>query len=684
MSRRLLNVVYSWLNVLSGHRPATGAVVGILLAHGALLAWAASRHSPTWDELGHLVAGISHWQFGAFDVYRVNPPLVRMVGSLPVLLAQPKTDWGRYDATPGSRPEWQLSTDFAAANRMRTLWLIVLARWACIPFSLIGAWFCFRWARELYGQTSGILAALLWCFDPNILAHAQLITTDAAAAALGLVAAYSFWRWLQCPGWNRALLAGMALGLAELTKYTWIVLFGLWPLLWLAWNHLHARQPFRCHAAGQAMQLLVILLLSLYVINTGYGFEGSFKRLAKYEFVSKMFAGVSGSFQNPPEFRNRFSETWLGFLPVPLPKNYVMGIDSQRADFERRFQVYLAGEWHRGGSWYYYLYALAIKLPLGTWLLFLLALLVTLRGQPYAASWQEELVLLAPLSMVFLLVSWQTGVQYLRYALPLFPFAFVWISKVARAFEFGWARSARPTTLPRQEEIESDLCSLVKSEADPAAVPLPPPGPSPNSEGTSSPSAPVGRKRKGTPKDVWVHRVIAILAAGALVWSVASSLWIYPHSLSYFNELVGGPRGGPRHLLDSNIDWGQDLLYLKRWLDRHPGVTLAGLAYWGSYPATLAGLPETPPPPPGPSTESSSARRTVAAGNGWSGLEPVGPRPGWYALSVNNIYSRDQQYRYFLEFEPVGMAGYSIYIYHITLEEANRLRRELGLPEVPQ
>ncbi len=49
---------------------------------------------------------------------------------------------------------------------------------------------------------------------------------------------------------------------------------------------------------------------------------------------------------------------------------------------------------------------------------------------------------------------------------------------------------------------------------------------------------------------------------------------------------------------------------------------------------------------------------------------------------MNNIYSRDRQYRYFLNFEPVAMAGYSIYIYHITLDEANQVRRELGLKEL--
>lgn len=56
--------------------------------------------------------------------------------------------------------------------------------------------------------------------------------------------------------------------------------------------------------------------------------------------------------------------------------------------------------------------------------------------------------------------------------------------------------------------------------------------------------------------------------------------------------------------------------------------------------------------------------------------------PGWYAVSVNEVFWRSRQYRYFLRFEPVAMAGYSIYIYHITVDDANRVRREVGLPEV--
>ena len=120
------------------------------------------------------------------------------------------------------------------------------------------------------------------------------------------------------------------------------------------------------------------------------------------------------------------------------------------------------------------------------------------------------------------------------------------------------------------------------------------------------------------------------------------------------------------------------MFFLKKWLDKHSDVKLDGLAFDNSYPATLAGIPETPRPPTGFSPELHPIRGTGADFS----LDERGPRPGWYALSVNYIYSREREYRYFLNFRPVALAGYSIYIYKIELDEANRVRKDLGLPEL--
>jgi len=81
--------------------------------------------------------------------------------------------------------------------------------------------------------------------------------------------------------------------------------------------------------------------------------------------------------------------------------------------------------------------------------------------------------------------------------------------------------------------------------------------------------------------------------------------------------------------------------------------------------------------------------------------ESFGPHPGWYAIDVDYLHSTNDavvdahgdlqhptfegmNYQYFLSFHPVAMAGYSIYIYDISIDEANRVRGELGLPELPK
>jgi hypothetical protein len=136
------------------------------------------------------------------------------------------------------------------------------------------------------------------------------------------------------------------------------------------------------------------------------------------------------------------------------------------------------------------------------------------------------------------------------------------------------------------------------------------------------------------------------------------------------DALAAGPRNGPRHLLDSNIDWGQDLFYLEDWYLSHPEARPMKVAYFGCYPLEKTKIESAGLPPIGPDDEHTSARTDTAA---------CGPLPGWYTLSVNEIYGQSQQYRYFLNFEPVAMAGYSIYIYHITRDDADRVRREIGL-----
>lgn len=585
-------------------------LAGLLGVHAVLLGYTSYVTSPVEQEPAHLIAGYSNWQLGKFHIFHVNPPLVRSVAALPVLLLSPTYDRVKFDRQLHGREERALGSAFLADNQAAARQLLVVARWACISFSLVGAYFCWRMATTFYGSSAGFTALILWCFSPYILGHGATIVPDVAAAALGLAAVDCFWRWLKTPLWTLAMVAGAVLGVAELTKFTLLVLYPVLSILWLSYRRLEPSPLPRREWVRQGGMLATLFLVSVYVINSGYLFEGTFTRLGDFHFRTSLFTGRDSLESVPLDGGNRFAGTWLSELPVPLPANMVQGIDTQRCDFERGMPSYLAGQRSEHGWWYYYVCALALKVPLGMWCLMGLAAVTTIfRSSP--TPLRDELVILVPGLAILLFVSSQNGFSvHSRYALPALPFFIVWASKVAGVVQSG----------------------------------------------------PFSRAR--------IAPALAVITA--LAWSVTSSLWVYPHSISYFNELAGGPKNGGAYLLDSNIDWGQDVLYLNAWLGEHHEVDFDGVAIDCYCAGDVEGIAAKPSPPPGP-TEDHVPHK---------GTNRSGPRPGWYALGVNYLYQSDSQYSYFLRCKPIASAGYSIYIYHITLDEANRVRRELGMQPI--
>jgi Dolichyl-phosphate-mannose-protein mannosyltransferase len=612
-------------------------LVLLLGGHGLLLVDCLRANFVTIDEAAHIPAGISHWETADYSLYRVNPPIPRMLAVLPVLPMAPTKAGLVPDRRPGARNEWPVAARFALDNTSCYLDLVRRARFAGIAWSLLGACLIFSWARELYGEFAGVLGMTIWCFGPNLLAYAPLVIPDVPATVAGLAATYAFWHYLRAPSWRRASIAGVLLGVAQLTKFTLVLLYLVWPLLWLLF-----RLPAGCRESGADgsppgqdrappekedtrllrlfAQGVLIALLSLFIINLGYEFQGTGCRLGDIPFISESFTGQR---LDALQANNRFGSGWLGLVPTPLPEDYLRGIDVQRQAFERSWETkpsYLAGLWREKGWWYYYLYALAVKVPLGFWALILWGLVLTLSSHPASAGWRDELALWLPAVAVLALVSSQTGFnRHLRYVLPAFPFVIISTSKVA--------------------------CFLRRS-----------------------------------------HWPVGILACGLLAWGTASSLSVRPHYLSYFNELAGGPAHGHDHLLSSNIDWGQDLLFLKQWLSEHAEARPIGLAYFNLIDARVAGI-DYVFPPLGP---------VAALPSDPAALLQLGPQPGYFAVSVeyvrgsNNVMPCDGKggtvslpphaLEYFREFKPIAKAGYSIFIYHITLEQANRVRRKYGLP----
>ena len=166
-----------------------------------------------------------------------------------------------------------------------------------------------------------------------------------------------------------ALASGTLLGIAQLTKFTLLLLYLAWPLIWLGdyFSKVPGDRPrLRATVCRHGS---IMLAISVLTINAGYGFQDTCLPLGDFGFVSRMFAGEPppevGFFYSEGPSGNRFRGTWLERITVPLPADYVYGFDLQRRDFEAGFESYLAGEWRHHGWWYYYLYAMAVKVPLG-------------------------------------------------------------------------------------------------------------------------------------------------------------------------------------------------------------------------------------------------------------------------------------------------------------------------------
>lgn len=158
---------------------------------------------------------------------------------------------------------------------------------------------------------------------------------------------------------------------------------------------------------------------------------------------------------------------------------------------------------------------------------------------------------------------------------------------------------------------------------------------------------------------VWARRGRSGVALSlALLWLAVGTLRIAPDFLAYFNILGGGPDNGWRALVDSNLDWGQDLGRLATWLKEH-GVEQVWLSYFGEarpayYGLNYVGLPSYPPRLMDPAAQPTSLRE---------------PAPGVYAISATNVqgvlFNDHDLFAWFRARPPIAKIGYSIFIYEV-------------------
>lgn len=431
------------------------------LAIGALVCivspiWWLQVERSAWcnDESAHIPAGLYHLETGRMDAYRVNPPLPRMLSAIPLVFDRPKIDW-HYSKSPFVRSEYQFAHQWIPDNASDLKRYLILARCSTLLFFIVGVVVIAQWTRRLYGPTAAWVATLLWSLNPDIITHSAVAAPDLAASASGLLAGYLYWDWLGRKHrpfpWNLAA----SVAFAVLCKFSWIFLFPALPLFTVLYDS--TRKPLddevdiqEAHdpnvvlpwrgtlfkslnfKIADSLRLLFSYSFSVLLINWCYGFDGTGTELGDFEFISQ---SLGGNNQGMGLTGNRFADSIWGRIPMPLPAEMLRGIDYLKWEFENGMECYLNGVWQHRGWWYFYLYAIAVKMPIGYLVLICLGVAsFVLDGVRNSIKDKLECLPLLIAVAFVALISSQTGfTHHVRYVLPAYGFLFIVAARFVRS-----------------------------------------------------------------------------------------------------------------------------------------------------------------------------------------------------------------------------------------------------------
>jgi hypothetical protein len=355
------------------------------------------------------------WKTADFGLNPEHPPLVKLLATLPVLgdklwVPPLKGIDFKSEAILGGR-DWLERNDGGSQRlvfRMRlTAALLAIALSQVVFFA----------AREWFGTSAALVALTLTVFDPNILAHSGLVTTDVGAALFFLASVYAFYRYVKQPTLLRLGIAGIVLGLLLATKHSGVLLVPMLLAL-IGWEIAIAPKGARARLALRLSgAFAVMVLLAVGVLWAFYGFRYAARpaglqlipTLAVYQQdVSGFYGGVIG---------------WFARLHL-LPESYLMGLVDIRQS-ARLFPSFVLGNWYPHGVWWYFPAAISIKTTLGLMTLVLLAgYAIATRKLGKGLDHARALVYLLFPGAAYLATAMLSGMNIgIRHVLPLYPLA---------------------------------------------------------------------------------------------------------------------------------------------------------------------------------------------------------------------------------------------------------------------
>ena len=557
--------------------------------------------SVTMDEVAHLPAGYSYLTQKDMRLNPEHPPLIKDLAAIPLLFIKNIKFPSEIDAWQKDiNGQWVFGYNFLYHSGNPVDKMIFWGRIPMILILVLLGFYVFKWTKELFGNKAALLALFLFSFSPTFLAHGRLVTTDVGAATGVFIATYYFIKFLKNSSRKNLIFAGLALGFAQLLKFSVILLFPFFGILIFVWaiinskNFKNALKIFIIYC----LRFVAILAVCFLLIGVVYQYHVWNYPPERQVQDAKVFLSAYPDFIQKPIL-------WAADKPALRPyAQYFTGLFMvfHRAAFGNT--TYFLGEVSNLGWKNYFPIVYLIKEPLSFHILTLIALLYAawkikkpfwVKPFSRAKNWIKDhfpecsmLAFIGLYWVVSLTSNLNIGVRHL---LPIFPFTILLVSATA----ISWLKSP-------------------------------------------------------------FLKLKSIFLAGLLLWQAISVISIYPHFLAYFNELAGGPNQGYIYTVDSNLDWGQDLKRLKKWVDEK-GIDKIYVDYFGGGDAEYY-LKEKYAPWWGQRKPEELPRGSYLA---ISATLLQGGR----GIPVPSLNQPSGEYRWLDEYQPIIMIGYSIFVYYI-------------------
>ena len=395
------------------------AVIVLLTVQVVQIVIVLHRESLTWDEGAHMYAGYRMWKNGDYGLNPEHPPLVKLLATLPVLgdnlwVPPLKGIFFKGEAYLGGR-DWLEHNDGGSQR------LVFRMRLAAATLAIALSLVIFFAAREWFGTTAALVALTLAVFDPNILAHSGLVTTDIGAALFFLAAIYAFYRYVKRPTLPRLLMAGVVAGLLLAAKHSGILIVPTLVLL-IGWEIAFATKGERARVALRLSgAFAAIIAIGVLVLWSYYGF-----RYAARPAGLQLIPSLSDYSQSLTPFQ-KGSIWWMAHLHL-LPESYLFGMVDIRV-FGKGFSTYILGNWYPHGVLWYFPAVLTMKTTLGLLALLGLAVFAIVTGRLGRGQDQNRDHTRAPIYVLvpgalYLLVAMINGLNIgVRHILPLYPLA---------------------------------------------------------------------------------------------------------------------------------------------------------------------------------------------------------------------------------------------------------------------